>query len=234
MSHLNYVACRFAGRFIKALAIRTPTLHRNRFDLPGPFIVAPTHESHLEPVLLSAMVDRKIDWMARLEFYKHPIAAWALEQVDCFPVNRFGVPVRAIRTAIDRLGRGKTIGIFPEGGCARGAESCTRGGPIKLGACVIALHANVPIVPVVMVNTHCLVNVGPWIPFGRATVWVNFGRPIYPPQGLPRRHARVTMGEELKRAYVELYRELQVEFDLNDERGTTIDEQRHSFIVHRS
>lgn len=214
MSVMNYRAACVVGRIIKALAIRTPTLHAERIDMPGGFVVAPTHESHLEPVLLSAMVRRKVDWMARLEFYKHPIGAWLLGLFDAFPVNRFGVPVRAIREAVCRAQRGEVVGIFPEGGCARGANSCTRGGKIKLGACVIAIHANVPIVPVVMVNTHSLVEVGPWIPFGRARVWVNFGKPIHPPAGLKGRAARRAMGEQLKQAYCELYRELRETFDL--------------------
>src|SRR5688500_19406824 len=50
--------------------------------------------------VLTALVRRKIDWMARVEFYKYRIGAWALYAMDCFPVNRFGVPVSAIRTAV--------------------------------------------------------------------------------------------------------------------------------------
>lgn len=214
MGDWNYRAARILTRLIKALAVRTPTLHTRRMDLPGAFILAPTHESHLEPVILSTMLDRHIDWMARLEFYKHPLGAWALRLFNAFPVNRFGVPVRAIREAVRRLGEGRVVGIFPEGGCARGAASCTRGGKIKLGACVIAIRANVPIVPVVLVNTHSLVNIAPWLPFGRAKVWVSFGQPIYPPAGLKRREARRVMGEQLRQAYCDLYREMTQTFDL--------------------
>jgi 1-acyl-sn-glycerol-3-phosphate acyltransferase len=214
MTRWKYAIAHFFGRLVKALAIRTPVLHADRLDLPGGFVVAPTHESHFEPVIVSAMSQRKIDWMARREFFRHPLAGWALRFFDTFPVQRFGVPVRAIREAVRRIGEGRIVGIFPEGGCARGADSCTRSGKIKLGACVIAIHAKVPIVPVVLVNTHCLVEVGPWIPFGRAKVWVNFGMPIYPPAGLKGRAARRVMGEELKRAYRELYQEMCESFDM--------------------
>jgi hypothetical protein len=65
-------------------------------------------------------------------------------------------------------------------------------------------------------------------------VWVNFGQPVYPPTGLPRRQARVVMGEQLKRAYMELYRELRSEFGLSDEVRTMNDERKTQFIVHRS
>jgi 1-acyl-sn-glycerol-3-phosphate acyltransferase len=216
MSHLNYVLGRVVTRVIRALVVKSPTLHRERFDLPGGFIVAPTHESHLEPILLSTVVDRKIDWMARLEFYKYSWSRWLLARFDAFPVNRFGVPVRAIRTAIHRLGKGRVIGIFPEGGVARGQNACTRGGRIKLGCCLIAVHADVPIVPVVMVGTYVLTRIAPWLPFRRATVWFNYGQPIYPPKGMSRRQARLAMGEQLRRAYIELYRELCETYGLND------------------
>ena len=61
----------------------------------GGYILAPTHISHLEPFILSVIVKRKIDWMARVEFFRWRLFRWCLYRFDAFPVNRFGVPVSA-------------------------------------------------------------------------------------------------------------------------------------------
>jgi 1-acyl-sn-glycerol-3-phosphate acyltransferase len=154
---------------------------------------------------------RPIDWMARLEFYRNRLAALALRAMEAFPVDRFGVPVGAIRTAVGRARAGRVVGIFPEGGVAQGPDSVMCGGPIKLGACVIALRAGVPIVPVAVLGTKQLTRVRPWIPFpGRQiTLWVMFGRPIHPPAGpVSRRAARLEMGERLRQEYLAVYQEL--------------------------
>ena len=113
----------------------------------GGYILAVSHISHLEPFIATSLVKRKIDWMARVEFYRWRIFRPFLRAFDTFPVNRFGVPVSSIRTAINRAKSGRVVGIFPEGGVVQGKDSACRGGPIKRGACLVAMRANVPIVP---------------------------------------------------------------------------------------
>jgi 1-acyl-sn-glycerol-3-phosphate acyltransferase len=147
--------------------------------------------------------------MARIEFYRWGIFRWFLDWFDAFPVNRFGVPVSAIRTAIDRAKAGRVVGIFPEGGVATGDASVCRGGPIKRGACLVSMRANVPIVPCVMLGTHELNKFEPWLPFRRATLWVAFGEPIYPVRDASTHKAgRAIMAGQLTDAFRTLYREL--------------------------
>jgi 1-acyl-sn-glycerol-3-phosphate acyltransferase len=129
--------------------------------------------------------------------------------MDAFPVNRQGVPVRAIRTAIQRVRARRIVGIFPEGGVAHVRESILRGGPIKKGACVVAYRAAAPVVPVVVVGTDRLNCVGPWLPFRRARVWMIFGRPIHPRLNEPRRRiARDLMALDVQAEFQVIYREL--------------------------
>jgi 1-acyl-sn-glycerol-3-phosphate acyltransferase len=182
----------------------------------GPFLIARTHLSHLEPFLLSALVPRQIDWITRIEFYHYHLFAWALRALSAIEVRRFGVPVSTIRTSIARLSRGRIVGICPEGGVSNGTNSCIRGGPIKKGVCLISYRTGVPVLPVVILGADKLNCVSPWLPFRRATLWIAFGEPVYPRLDLDRRAARQIMAQGLGRQYVGLFEELKRKFGLDE------------------
>lgn len=217
LNEFNYTVGKFFGRWIYALSIKGEVLRREVPDRRGGYVLAVTHLSHLEPFVVTSVVPRKIDWMARIEFYRWRPFAWVLHAMDAFPVNRFGVPVSAIRTAIARARAGRVIGIFPEGGVATGKESACRGGPIKQGACLVALRAGVPIVPCVVLGTHMLNEFEPWLPFGRAKLWIAFGEPIEPVRDtLNRKAARRAMSRELGDAFCSLYQEMLRRYNIAD------------------
>lgn len=215
MVQVSYAIGKFIARWIYALTIRGHVIRPELAERPGGYVLAVTHLSHLEPGVLTALVRRKIDWMARVEFFKYRVGAWSLYAMDSFPVNRFGVPVSAIRTAIERGRAGRVVGIFPEGGVAVGPQSVCRGGPIKRGACLVAMRAGIPIVPCVVLGTHELNGFYPWVPFRRATLWMAFGHPIEPPRDAPsHRAARIAMAGQLSDAFRSLYLELCERYDI--------------------
>lgn len=200
-------------------------IRRRVTDRRGPYILAVSHLSHLEPVFVGLMVRRRIDWIARIEFYRNRVAALLLNLLGAIKVNRQGVPVSTIRTSLERLRQGRVVGIFPEGGVTRGQASVCNGGPIKLGACLIACRAQVPIIPVVVIGIHELMCVEPWLPFKRAFSWMAFGEPIYPPPPgrtiKERRIAHRALGEQLRRAMQTLHSELCAKYQLGDRTGNT-------------
>jgi 1-acyl-sn-glycerol-3-phosphate acyltransferase len=110
------------------------------------------------------------------------------------------------------------VGICPEGGVKVGRESICRGGPIKRGVCLVAARANVPIIPCVMLGTHDLNRVGPWLPFRpRVPIWAAFGEPIWPEPNAPdRKAARERLAHKLEEQYVRLYRELLEQYGIED------------------
>jgi 1-acyl-sn-glycerol-3-phosphate acyltransferase len=113
MGQAHYVVGKFFGRWVYALSIKGVVLRPELAEREGGYVLACTHVSHLEPFLVSTIVRRKVDWMARVEFYRSRVFRWFLDRFDAFPVNRFGVPVSAIRTAIARAKAGRVVGIFP-------------------------------------------------------------------------------------------------------------------------
>lgn len=228
VSSLTYRLCHLGGRFT-FLCTMNLRLLRAPPPIDGPYVLAVTHLSHVEPFLVSTVHRRPIDWVARSEFYAHRPLAFMLRKLNAIKVNRRGVPVRMVRTAMDRLAAGRVVGIFPEGGVSRGDASVCVGGPIKYGGCLIACRANVPIVPCVVVGSHELNRVGPWLPFTRAHVWMAFGDPIVPPADagptvVARRATYRALGDRLKSAFVDLYSEVCRTYGLTGRAGETFAE----------
>lgn len=214
---LLYRACRSFGRFIWFCTIRAEILRPELAERTGGYLIACSHFSHLEPFLLGFLLHRRIDWMSRIEFFCYRWTTWFLLRFGAFPVNRRGVPVSAIRTSLARLHQGRVVGICPEGGVTIGKKSVCRGGSIKRGVCLLSQRATVPIIPCVMIGTHTLNRVGPWLPFRRARLWIAFGHPVMPdPSTAPRKATRAAMALELQQRFAALYEELLQRYGIDD------------------
>src|ERR1700678_774831 len=108
---------------------------------PGGYLLACSHVSHLDPFCLGGVPPRRGGGMGRVEFFRKGWAVALMRTAHAFPVNRQGVPVRAIRTALARLARGEVVGMFPEGEIKTGSASALRGAPIKRGVCLLAARS---------------------------------------------------------------------------------------------
>ena len=136
-----------------------------------------------------------------------------------FSVNRQGIPISSIRIAIDLANNGHVVGIFPEGGCRKGPDLAIRGGRIKQGVATIALRAQVPILPVVVLGTDRMASVDAWLPGKYGRVWIAFGNWIEPPARPPRRrqrNVRRALAHQLEVEYVRTYHELLDHSQLSD------------------
>ena len=192
--------------------MRRIELNRERGRVPGGMILAMNHLGNVDPFVMSCLYHRQIHWLARIEFYRFLVFKWFLDSTGNIPINRTGVPIKAIRRAIAWLGQGSIVGIFPEGGVAVAKMSMLFGGPFKRGACTIALRSGAPIVPVVMVGTQMMNAVKPWLPFRRARLYVNYGEPIFPGKldgRASHRRMRLELAKQLAAAYVKMFQELE-------------------------
>jgi 1-acyl-sn-glycerol-3-phosphate acyltransferase len=206
------------GRFIFFCTMRLKMIRPEMSRRQGAYIIATTHLGHLDPFLLGVILDRQIDWLTRIEFYRRPITAWILDRLGAIKLRRFGVPVTAIRTAIARLNNGRLVGICPEGGVCCGSLSTMRGAPIKRGVGLISYRTGAPVLPCAIIGANRLSRIPPWLPFKRARLWVAFGdRLIEPRTDLGRKAARETMARELEGEYVRLFAELSRTYGLAEE-----------------
>src|SRR5439155_11152086 len=219
---LHSIANRAAALFMKLLFGYSSRIHvigRENVERPGGLLLASNHISHFDPPMISAVLRRKIDWMAMAEFFPYPLLGHFLRAVDAFPADRDRADRKTIRTAIERLKSGRAVGLFPEGGIRDGTRSLLEGAPLRPGASTLAHLAGVPILPCVIVGSDRLYSTKRWLPTsGRRTpVWIAFGDPISHFPGLEKSEARTRIEFELAAAFKSLHAELQQTFHLTSD-----------------
>jgi 1-acyl-sn-glycerol-3-phosphate acyltransferase len=216
-SNLHSLANRAAALLVKALlgcVAQLRVLGSENANLDSAFLLAANHISHFDPPVISAVVSRKIDWMAMAEFFPVPLLGSFLRAVDAFPADRDRADRATIRAALERLKAVRIVGIFPEGGIRDGARSVLEGAPLRSGAAALAHMAGVPIVPCVILGTDRFYARKSWLPLRRTPVWIAFGDPIPHGAGLDKAAARARTEAQLAAAFQSLYTALREEFML--------------------
>lgn len=103
------------------------------------------HQHIFDPLMLALCVpDREIHFMGKKELWNNKLLAWAFTKVHGFPVDRGNMDMNAIRTALNVLKEGDTLGIFPEGTRSKTGHML----PLLGGASMLAMRSRRDVVPV--------------------------------------------------------------------------------------
>ncbi len=135
--------------------------------LRGGAIVAANHTSFADPFVVGVTF-----WYRRLYFLVAEIVMQGrlrsalLRGVGAIKIDRNAADIEAVNRAVDRLKQGYLLSVFPQGGINRADDIDT----VKSGAVLMALRADVPIIPM-----HILPR-AKW--YARRTVII--GDPIHP------------------------------------------------------
>lgn len=138
----------------------------------GPIVLAANHLSHLDPPIVGIAVGKPLRFLAVDGLWG--VHLWldaVLRAFGSIPLSRIRVPLAAIRTAVDHLRSGGSVGIFPEGGIVD-AWGASDSAP---SAAWLSLRGDVPLVPVAVTGTdeafglgagrlrrsHVIVTIGP-------------------------------------------------------------------------
>ncbi|MCM2392451.1 lysophospholipid acyltransferase family protein [Streptomyces albipurpureus] len=135
----------------------------------GPAILASNHLSFSDSFFLPAMLDRKVTFIAKAEYFTSPgvkgkLTAAFFRGVGQLPVDRSGARgagQAAVRAGIEVLERGGLFGIYPEG--TRSPDGrLYRGKPGGLGR--VALATGAPVIPIAMIDTEKIQPPGKVVP----------------------------------------------------------------------
>jgi 1-acyl-sn-glycerol-3-phosphate acyltransferase len=135
----------------------------------GPAILASNHLSFSDSFFLPAVLDRKVTFIAKAEYFTTPgvkgrLTAAFFKGVGQLPVDRSGgrgAGEAAIRSGIEVLERGELFGIYPEG--TRSPDGrLYRGKPGGLAR--VALATGAPVIPVAMIDTEKIQPPGQVVP----------------------------------------------------------------------
>lgn len=119
---------------------------RENEPIGGACLVVCNHLTWRDPIMLCiALKHNQPHFMAKKELFKIPLLAQLISALGAYPVNRGGADVSAIRYTIRLLQDGVPVGMFPQGHRYNGVDP--RSTKPKTGAAMIALKADVPILP---------------------------------------------------------------------------------------
>lgn len=125
----------------------------------GPAILASNHLSFSDSFFLPAVLDRKVTFIAKAEYFTTPgikgrMTAAFFKGVGQLPVDRSGARgagEAAIKSGMEVLERGELFGLYPEG--TRSPDGrLYRGKPGGLAR--VALASGAPVIPVAMIDTE--------------------------------------------------------------------------------
>jgi 1-acyl-sn-glycerol-3-phosphate acyltransferase len=125
---------------------------------PGNFVLCVNHQSNFDALVLFRHIDRHMRFVAKAQLRKVPVFGFALERAGNIFVDRTGTnsdkeklneAVRAVRERV-------SVVFFAEG--TRSDDGVLR--PFKKGAAIMALEAQVPLVPAAVAGTHRILEKG--------------------------------------------------------------------------
>lgn len=145
----------------------------DNIPLEGGGIIASNHISYLDPPLISAVLPRRVTFIARRGLFDIPLLGWFIKHY-AFPIDREKTRPSTIKEAVRRLNNGELIVIFPEGRRSDTGELLEA----RQGIGMIATRSNVPVIPALIIGSNKALPVGAkWIK--RAKISIIFDRPIY-------------------------------------------------------
>jgi 1-acyl-sn-glycerol-3-phosphate acyltransferase len=119
------------------------------------------HRSYIDiPVLVEAFSRFQLRLIAKKELVWVPVFGWALWASKHIIVDRSGraQATASLRRAKEKIAQGVSVVIFPEGTRGRNGGIL----PFKRGGFVLAIMAQVPIVPVTIVDSGTILPRGEW------------------------------------------------------------------------
>jgi 1-acyl-sn-glycerol-3-phosphate acyltransferase len=141
----------------------------------GAYVLAANHTSFLDPIVLGAVVARRVVFLMTEVVWRSPRLGWFYRWNRAVPVRPRGGNRDAMRAARAVLQDGRVVAVFPEGGLSRDGLPLL-GSP---GAVSLVLEEGVPIVPVGIVGADRALPPGAAWPRPRRIV-IRFGAPITP------------------------------------------------------
>jgi 1-acyl-sn-glycerol-3-phosphate acyltransferase len=124
----------------------------------GPYIFMSNHQGSYDIFALLGHLPFQFKWLAKREIFRIPILGWAMKATGYISIDRKGTreTVKAMKSAAEKIGRGMSVVIFPEG--SRSPDGLIQ--PFKKGGFTLAIKSQVPIVPIAVSGSGAIIRKG--------------------------------------------------------------------------
>jgi 1-acyl-sn-glycerol-3-phosphate acyltransferase len=148
----------WARTLVRAAGIRLRGEGLEKIDPRQRYILVSNHYSYFDIPCILAIVPQPIRFMAKVSLFKIPVFGWALGRAGFIPIDRKNrrTAVKSFDLAAERIRKGNTIVIFPEEGRSRTVEMR----PFQRGAFLLAIKAQMPMMPIAIDGTWNVFRVG--------------------------------------------------------------------------
>ncbi|HEX5724220.1 MAG TPA: lysophospholipid acyltransferase family protein [Longimicrobiaceae bacterium] len=154
--------------------------HGREHVRPGePLVVAANHVSWFDIFAIAASLEVPFHFVAKKELEKIPLFGPAWQAAGHISIDRSHreAAIRSLRAAGEKIRRDRSVVvIYPEGTRSRTGRLL----PFKKGAFMLAVEAQVPVVPTVVTGAYEIMPPGAWR-IRPNTMHVHFLPPIVPP-----------------------------------------------------
>jgi len=148
----HWFACTWARMILKTAFVHVHIDGLEHIDPSQPAVYAANHLSALDIPVLYACLPTQFRILAKRELFRYPFLGWHLTRSGQIPIDHGDAraSLRGLNRASDSLRKGMPLVIFPEGG--RSADGHMR--DFMGGAFYMAIKAQAPVVPIVLVGTY--------------------------------------------------------------------------------
>lgn len=149
---------------------------RENVDPARQYVFMSNHRSNADIVAIAwALWDFQLRWVAKKELLRVPVFGWSLRALKSIIIDRSNreEAIRSYTLARERIRRGISVMVFPEGTRGVGVELL----PFKKGSFVLAIETETPIVPIAVRGAARVLARKGW-KLERGEVEVLIGRPI--------------------------------------------------------
>ncbi len=142
----------------------------------GPALLASNHLGTIDPIILPALMPRRVTFVAKSEYFADgKLTGKLLRALGQLPVERraSSAATAALDAALDVLRAGEVFGIYPEG--TRSPDGRLYRG--KVGVGWLALASGAPVIPVGMIGSDKVLPRGSVLP-RPVRVEIRLGAPV--------------------------------------------------------